>query len=178
MKSVSIFVAFLFLAASASAQTGKPLTVRVVYDTTEASSSAVGPLLIQKIAAQPKFFTVVNGNDKDMSVIANCYRAAADDPYSCFYVASTFLGSNEALLGGAVVVQKSAPDAATAIFASLLQDVAERWNSTNRRMLIAELETCLALTESSCAVPGPLQAELKAKSINLSQYMRKGGLKL
>jgi hypothetical protein len=177
MKNIFVFVTFLFVAASASAQTGKPLTVKVVYDTTDASSSAVGALLIQKIAAQPKFFAVVSGDAKDMSVIANCYRATADDPNSCFYVASKFLGSSEALLGGAVVVQKSAEEAATAIFASLLQDVAERWNSTNRRMLIAELETCLALTESSCAVPDPLQAELKTKSINLSQYMRKGGLK-
>jgi hypothetical protein len=133
MKNIFMFVPFLFLAASASAQTAKPLTVRVVYDTTDASSSAVGVLLIQKIAAQPKFFTVVNGNDKDMSVIANCYRATADDPYSCFYVASKFLGSNEALLGGAVVVQKSAEEAATTIFASLLQDVAERWPRRSER---------------------------------------------
>jgi len=177
MKNIYVFVAFLFLVAGAPAQTAKPLTVKVVYDTSDPSSSAVGPLLIQKIAAQPKFFTAVNGDSKDMSVIANCYRATAADPYSCFYVASKFLGTNEALLGGAVVVQKSAEEAATAIFASLLQDVAERWNSTDRRMLIAELETCLALTESSCAVPDPLQAELKSKSINLSQYMRKGGLK-
>ncbi len=44
-------------------------------------------------------------------------------------------------------------------------------------MLIDELETCLALTESSCAVPNPLQAELKTKSINLSQYMRNSILK-
>jgi hypothetical protein len=44
-------------------------------------------------------------------------------------------------------------------------------------MLIGELETCLALTESSCAVPEPLVPELKAKSINLSQYARSRGLK-
>jgi len=35
-------------------------------------------------------------------------------------------------------------------------------------MMIDELETCFALTESSCAAPDPLQAELKTKSINLS----------
>jgi len=170
-------VGVLFLAASASAQTGKPLTIKVVYDTTDASSSAVAPPLIQKIAAQPKFFTVVNGDAKDISVIADCYRPTPNDSYSCYYVATKWLASNQSLLGGAVVVQKSAEEAATAIFASLLQDVAERWNNTDRQMLIAELETCLALTESSCAVPDPLQAELKTKSINLSQYMRKGGLK-
>jgi hypothetical protein len=83
----------------------------------------------------------------------------------------------QSLLGGAIVVNKTAEEAATALFLSLLQDVAERWNSTERRMLTGELEACLALTESGCAVPEPLVAELKTKSINLSQYMRKGGLK-
>jgi len=177
MKSIFVFAAFAFLVASASAQTAKPLKVRVVYQTSDAISSAVAPLLIQEIAAQPKFFTVVSGDDRDMSLLADCYRATPNDSYSCYYVATKWLASNQALLGGAVVVQKSAEEAATAIFASLLQDVAERWNSTDHRMLIAELENCLALTESSCAVPDPLQAELKSKSINLSQYMRKGGLK-
>jgi hypothetical protein len=177
MKNILVFVTFLFSAASASAQTAKPLTVKVVYDTTDASSSAVGPLVVRQFAAQPKLFTVVNGDDKDLAIVADCYRATPSDSYSCYYVATKWLTSNQALLGGAVVVQKSAEEAATALFKSILQDVVERWNSTERRMLIAELETCLALTESSCAVPDPLQAELKAKSINLSQYMRKGGLK-
>jgi hypothetical protein len=177
VKNIFVFVTFLFLVASASAQTSKPIKVLAVYSTSDASSAAVGPLLIQQIAAQPKFFTVVNGGDKDLAIVADCYRETSNDPYSCYYVATKWIGSNQALLGGAVVVQKSAEEAAKAIFASILQDVAERWNSTDRRMMIDELETCLALTESSCAVPNPLQAELKTKSINLSQYMRKGGLK-
>jgi hypothetical protein len=177
MKNFLVFGAFVFLATSASAQTSKQIKVRVVYDTTDASSSAVAPLLIQKIAAQPKFFTIATGDDKDLAIVADCYRETANDPYSCHYVATKWLASNQAFLGGAVVVKRSAEEAATLIFASLVQDVAERWNSTDRQMLVAELETCLALTESSCAVPEPLVAELKTKSINLSQYMRKGGLK-
>ena len=177
MKVRTVLVsATLVFATTASAQTG-PIKIRVIYDTTDASSSAVAPLLIQKIAAQPRFFTVVNGDERNLSLIADCYRESANDSYSCFYVASKWLGSNQAFLGGAVVVKKSAEDAATALFANILQDVAERWNSTDRRMLIGELETCLALTESSCAVPEPLVPELKVKSINLSQYARTGGLK-
>lgn len=101
-----------------------------------------------------------------------------EEPYSCFYTASKWHGViNQAFLGGAVVVKKSAEEAADALFVSILQDVAERWNATDRRMLIGELEGCLALTESSCAVPEPLRLELKVKSINLSQYLRIGGLK-
>jgi hypothetical protein len=177
MKSVFSFAAFVFLVASASAQTGKPLKVRIVYNSSDADSSAVGPLVVRQFAAQPKLFAVVDGDDKDLAVIVDCYRATPQDSYSCYYVASKWLERNQALLGGAVVVQKSAEEAATTLFTSMLQDVLERWNSTDRQMLIAELETCLALTESSCAVPDPLQAELKMKSINLSQYMRKGALK-
>jgi hypothetical protein len=162
--------------ATASAQTS-PIKIRVVYDSTDASSSSVARLLIQKIAAQPKFFTVVSGDEKDMSVIADCYKETSNDPYSCFYITSKLHMASQAFLGGAIVVKKTAEEAATALFASIFRDVVERWNSTERRMLIGELETCLALTESSCAVPKPLVAELKAKSINLSQYARSGGMK-
>jgi len=177
MKSHFAFVAILLLAPTSSAQTYKPIKVSVTYDTTDASSQAVASLLIQQIAGQPKFFTVVNSGKKDMSVVTDCYRDTTNDPYSCFYIASEMHGITQSLLGGAVVVKKSAEEAATALFTSILQDTAERWNATNHRMLIGELEACLALTESSCAVPPPLVPELKVKSINLSQYLRMGGLK-
>jgi hypothetical protein len=62
------------------------------------------------------------------------------------------------------------------LFASMLI-VVQRWNSPDRRMLISELEACLALTESSCAVPESLIPELKVKSINQSQYDHTGGLR-
>lgn len=177
LKSVLILALLIATIPTCRAQT-KALKVRIVYDNSDSSSAAVGPLLVEKIAGQPKFFTVVTGDQRDLVIIADCYRETANDPYSCFYTASKWLASNQAFLGGAIVVRKSAEEAATAMFASILQDIAERWNNTDRQMLIAELETCLALTESSCAVPEPLIAELKTKSINLSQYMRKGGLKL
>jgi hypothetical protein len=176
MRLILALGVVLLVVSMASAQTA-PIKVRVVYDTTDANSSAVALLFIQKLAAQPKFFTVVNGDDRNLGVIADCYRDSSSDPYSCHYVASEWVGSTQAFLGGAVVVKKSAEDAATALFASVLLDVSERWNSTNRSLLIGELETCLALTESSCAVPQSLVAELKVKSINLSQYLRIGPLK-
>src|ERR1019366_780522 len=136
MKIIFAFAAVLLFVAPASAQTFQPIKIRVVYDTTDASSSAVAPLLIQKIAAQPKFFNVVNGDEKDMSVIADCYKETASDPYSCFYTSSKLHAFTESFLGGAIVVKKTAEEAATALFANILQDVVERWNSTDRRMLI------------------------------------------
>lgn len=179
MKYNLVFAAILLLSATASAQTALPIKIRVIYDTTDASSSAVAPLLIQKIAAQPKFFTVVKGDERNMSIITDCYRGSDDDPYySCFYTASEWHGTiDQALLGGAIVVKKSAEDAATALFASIFLDVAERWNSTDRSMLIGELETCLTLAESRCAVPETLVPELKARSISLAEYLRRGGPK-
>ncbi len=177
MKIMLGFVALVFFSTSALAQSGKPVRILVVYDKADPSSSAVAPILVRLFAAQPKLFTVVNGDEKDLAIVTDCYRETPNDPYSCFYVATKWIGSTQALLGAAVAVQKSAEQAANSLFADILQDVLERWNSTDRRMLIGELETCLALTESSCAVPDPLIAELKTKSINLSQYMRKGALK-
>ena len=80
MKYKFSFAAVLLFTATASAQTDQPIKIRVIYDTTDASSSAVAPLLIQKIAAQPKFFAVVKGDERSMSIITDCYRGSADDP--------------------------------------------------------------------------------------------------
>jgi len=154
MKNIFVFAAVLLFVATASAQT-VPVKIRVVYDTTDASSAAVVPLLTQKIAGQSKFFVLAKEDEKNMSVIADCYRETSNDPYSCFYTASKLHATTQSFLGGAIVVKKTAEEAATALFASIIQDVVERWNSTERRMLIGELEVCLALTESGCAVPEP-----------------------
>jgi hypothetical protein len=56
MKSIFMLAVVLCFAGSASAQAGKQIRVKVVYDTGDANSAAVGPLLVQQIAAQPKFF--------------------------------------------------------------------------------------------------------------------------
>jgi hypothetical protein len=174
VKNILAFAAILLFVTTASAQTA-PIKVRILYDTTYASSSAVAPLLIRKIAAQPILFTVVNGNDRNLSIIVDCHVESVNNSYSCFYAANKWLGSSQAYLGGAGIVVSSPEDAATALFASMMV-VLERWNSTDRRMLISELENCLALTESTCTVPESLIPELKVKSINLSQYDRIGGL--
>ena len=173
MKKTLAFAAVLLFATTASAQTA-PIKVRILYDTTYATSSAVAPLLIQKIAAQPTLFTVVDSSERNLSIIVDCRIESVNNSYSCFYAANKWLGSSQAFLGGAGIVTRSAEDAATALFASIML-VLERWNSTDRRMQISELENCLALTESSCTVPESLMPELKVKSINLSQYERIGG---
>jgi hypothetical protein len=175
VKNILAFAAVLLFVTTASAQTA-PIKVRILYDATYATSSVVAPLLIQKIAARPTLFTVVDSSERNLSIIVDCHIESINNSYSCFYAANKWLGSSQAFLGGAGIVTSSAEDAATALFASVMV-VLDRWNSTDRRMLISELENCLALTESSCTVPESLMAELKVKSINLSQYERIGGLK-
>jgi hypothetical protein len=66
IKRLLPFAALMFFAGLASAQTDKPLKVRIVYDKSDQSSAAVGPLLAQMIAGQPKFFTIATGDDKDL----------------------------------------------------------------------------------------------------------------
>jgi hypothetical protein len=175
VKNILALAAVLLFVTTASAQTAQ-IKVRILYNTTDATSSAVAPLLIQRIAAQPTLFTVVNSSERNLSIIVDCYIESANNYYSCYYVANKWQGSSQAFLGGLGVVTRSADDAATALFASILVAV-ERWNSTDRRMQIGALENCLALTKSSCAVPKSLIPELKVKSINLSRYDRTGGLK-
>jgi hypothetical protein len=176
MKAIFAFATILFFVSTASAQTAT-IKVRILYDTADATSSAVAPLLIQKIAAQPTLFTVVNDTERNLSLLVECYRESANHSYSCFYAANKWNGSSQAFLGGAGIVTQTPEDAADALFASILI-VTERWNSTDRGMLIGALENCLALTETACTVPESLIPELKVKSINLSQYNRIGRLKL
>jgi hypothetical protein len=176
VKNILAFAAILLFVTTTASATTASIKVRILYDTTEAtSSSAVAPLLIRKIAAQPTLFTVVDSDERNLSIIVDCHTESVNNSYSCFYTATKWLGSSQALLGGAGIVTSSAEDAATALFASITL-VLERWNRTDRRMLISELENCLALTESSCTVPESLIPELKVKSINLSQYYRIGVL--
>jgi hypothetical protein len=126
MKNTFAFALVLLFVVTASAQTVR-VKIRVVYDATDPSSSAVAPLLIQKIAAYPKFFTLAKDDEKNMSVIADCYKETSNDPYSCFYTASELHATTQSFLGGAIVVKKTAEEAATALFASIVQDVVERW---------------------------------------------------
>jgi hypothetical protein len=79
-------------------------------------------------------------------------------------------------MGGGVYVSKTAGDIARQFVASIAQDIVENMNSTVRSNAKESLESCLFLTQSSCAVPDDLALELKARTINLSQYLQKGSL--
>ena len=80
-------------------------------------------------------------------------------------------------MGGGIYVAKTADDVADNFLVAVAQDIVERLNEMRRTNAIETLESCLFLTQSSCAVPESLVPDLKAKILNLSQYLQKGGLK-
>jgi hypothetical protein len=85
LRCCSILLSFLVFASTiprdpVSAQTAPaPIKIQIVYDTSDASSSAVTPLLIKQVAAQPKSFTLAKDDEKNMVVIADCYRETPSD---------------------------------------------------------------------------------------------------
>jgi hypothetical protein len=101
----------------------------------------------------------------------------ANDPYSCFYTTHYAGGTSKTFMGGGIYVGKTAGDIADNFVSAVAQDIVERWASTIRNNAVETLESCLFLTQSSCAVPKPLAAELKVKVLNLSQYLQRGALK-
>jgi hypothetical protein len=98
MRTVHFLCSLLLLLATAGRLQAQVKT-QVVYDTTDANSTAVVTLLIKAMSAHPKAFTLVNNpDDQQLAVLADCYRTTVNDPYSCYYVASKQLGVNQARL--------------------------------------------------------------------------------
>lgn len=102
--------------------------------------------------------------------------ARVPEPYVCMYVALYVGPSFKTMLGASVQSDKLAKIVAAQLVSSIAQDVTGRWNQTLRTRQVEILEACRFLTQSSCNVPEGLVSELKIKSINLSQYLQKGGL--
>jgi hypothetical protein len=136
----------------------------------------------QKIGSHSNLFTLVGNSDdsQEMALMADCIpRDKPTDPYVCSYTSFYAGGTVKTLLGGGTYADKSADEVSDKLLASILQDVVERWNNTVKSNATEMLESCLFLTQSSCAVPEALVPELHAKVLNLSQYQyrQKGGLK-
>ena len=72
---------------------------------------------------------------------------------------------------------KTANEIADGFLASVAQDIVEGLSHATRTNAVENLEACLFLSQSSCAVSEVLAPELKVRTINLSQYLQKGGLK-
>jgi hypothetical protein len=162
------------LAPVAPAQSLK-IKVYIVTDETVLSSHEVVEATRQKMSMF-KTFRFVETEAPDLILNVDCIPRTLSEPYSCMYVALYGGPSFKTLLGAGVHTDKSADTVAVALVSSIAQDVNERWDRTLRTHQVELLEACLFLTQSSCNVPEGLISELKAKSLNLSQYLKKGGL--
>ena len=173
-------VLLLILSCTPSLAKDNPVKISTITDQSSAASMDVMKAFIQKIKSHPNLFEIVRNDSPEVGLIytSDCMeRTAASDAFVCFYTAHYVGGTSKTFMGGGIYTAKTADEMADSLLSSFAQDIAERMNSTARDNAIERLESCLYLTQSSCAVPEPLASELKSKTINLSQYLQKGGLK-
>ena len=96
------------------------------------------------------------------------------DPFVCMYVSQYNVAAFKTLLGARLFVAMDADVVANTFFASLAQDIVERYNDTDKNNLRQGLEACLFLTDSKCKVPDPLQKELDATQLNYPRLEAEG----
>lgn len=176
--AVVFTAAMVFLSVHSYAK-DTPIKVSTITNTGEPSSVEVMKLFRQKIGNHAMLFQLVDNSDPSLGLLftEDCMPRQATEPYVCFYTTHYVGGTGKTFMGGGIYVGKTAGDIADNFVSSVAQDIVERWGSIRRANAIETLESCLFLTQSSCAVPDLLVPELKTKILNLSQYMQKGGLK-
>jgi hypothetical protein len=154
--------------------------VATITDENTPSSKAVTTSLRSKIASHTKEFALVDSGDSELSLLVtlDCIpQKQKADPFDCFYTTSYAGGTTKSFMGGGIYESPTADEAADNFLAAIAQDIVERWDKMVRANAIENLEACLMLTQSSCKVPDSLVPELKARIINLSQYLQHGALK-
>jgi hypothetical protein len=174
-RILAVAVLTASLASIASAQSIPKIKLYIVSNETVQSSNEVAEALRQKLSIL-KAFRFVDKEPPDLILNVDCIPRTPSGPYNCMYVALYAGPSFKTLLGAGVDSDKSVEAVSAALVSSIAQDVSARWNQTLRTHQVELLEACLFLSQSSCKVPEGLVTELKTKSLNLSQYLQKGGL--
>jgi hypothetical protein len=186
LRAVAVVAVALRFQVIGIAADNKPVSIATVTDASVPASEEVVKLFRQTISGLVgastgvKLFRVVATEDLTPGGLvfqADCLaRAAASDPYNCFYTLHYSGLSSKPFMGGGIVAASSAAEMAERLTRSVAADIAENMSNTIRKADIESLEACLFLTQSSCAVPEGLVSELKATTLNLSQYLQRGGL--
>lgn len=172
---ILVLAATFFLALRAHA--AEPIRITTITNMQDPASAEVMNHFQQIINSRPNLFKIVDAKDATLIFMEDCMPRSGKEAYTCYYTTHYAGGSSKTLLGGGIYIADNANDVATSFVSSVAQDIVERWESISRDNTIETLESCLFLTQSSCAVPERLIPELKTKVINLSQYLQKGGLK-
>lgn len=164
---------FLTLAISVNAQEKADKFAIFVAGSTDADAGPVAQSMIKKLR-DSKPFTPVSQNDiSKVAVIVSCMPRKQTEPFVCMYVSHYNGATFKTFLGGGLYFSASADAVASDFLGAIASDIVERYESTTKDNLKQSLETCLFLTESKCNVPEPLQKEVGAKQISLSQYLLK-----
>jgi hypothetical protein len=176
----AVFIAAALRFYGAGLAQDDPIKISTVTDTSQPASAEMMRLFRQKIAAHDTLFKLVGNEDASAGIVfqSDCLsRQSKDALYVCFYTLHYSGGNNKTLMGGGVNAAKTANEIAAGFLASVAQDIVEGLRHAVRTNAVENLEACLFLTQSSCAVSEVLAVELKSRTINLSQYLQEGRLK-
>jgi len=171
MKTMIASLAFLVLAVSVNAQDKSDKFAIFVAGSTDTDAGPVAPSLIKKLKDSKPFVPVTQNDASKVVVLVSCMPRKQSDPFVCMYV-SHFNGATfKTFLGGGLYFSASADEVANNFLGTIASDIVERFDQTNHDNLKQSLESCLFLTDSKCNVPIPLQKDVGAKQISLSQYL-------
>jgi hypothetical protein len=176
-RRLALFMLLAGIVAAAPAK-GEPIMVSTVTAGSPASAEMM-KLFRDKVAEHPNLFKLVSNEDLSTGIIfqADCLPRNSKDAYVCFYTLHYSNGTTKTFMGGGVNAVKTANEMADGFLASVAQDIYESMDHAIHVTAVETLEACLFLTQTDCAIPKVLSSEFKVKTLNLSQYLQRGGVK-
>jgi hypothetical protein len=173
MRKPTALVLFAFLAFAASANSQDKSDKFAVFVTGLEDAAPVAQSLLKKLNDSKPFEAVTNKDPSKVAVLISCMSRKQTEPFVCMYVSHYNGATFKTFLGAGLFIATSADAVASNFLASIVQDIVERFNSTDTDNLREALQSCLLMTDSKCNVPDPLQKEFDAKQLTLGQYLLK-----